>query len=444
VRAPLLVVGSLVMAVLTDPRLSLLLLAISPLLVLTLVVVSRRGHVFFLAVQDRLDRVNTVLQENLAGVRVVKAFTREAHENRRFGRANEAYMDATVRAAVLVATVMPVMMLLVNLGVVGVIWFGGWQVQAGETHLGQLLAFINYLLQMLSALMMVGMLVMRVAQADASAERILQVLHAAPEVRDRPDAAPRELTRGRVEFDQVHFSYDGEEAEPVLRGVSFVAEPGQTVAIVGATGSGKSTLVQLIPRFFDVTAGRVLVDGHDVRDVRQEDLRRDVAIVLQEAILFSGPVRDNLRYGRPDATDAEVAEAAGLAQAADFIAALPDGYDALLGQRGVNFSGGQKQRLAIARALLCRPAVLILDDCTSALDAATEARLTQALGASPHPCTRLIVAQRVGSVRNADRILVLEDGVVAASGTHEELLRVSPTYRDIVRSQLGETEGDDG
>ncbi|MBU0610586.1 MAG: ABC transporter ATP-binding protein/permease, partial [Armatimonadetes bacterium] len=296
----------------------------------------------------------------------------------------------------------------------------------------------------LSALMMVGMLVMRVAQADASAERILQVLHAEPEVRDRPDAAPQKLTRGRVEFDQVHFSYDGEEAEPVLRGVSFVAEPGQTIAIVGATGSGKSTLVQLIPRFFDATAGRVLVDGHDVRDVRQEDLRRDVAIVLQEAILFSGPVRDNLRYGRPDATDEEVEEAAGLAQASDFIAALPDGYDALLGQRGVNFSGGQKQRLAIARALLCRPAVLILDDCTSALDAATEARLTQALGASPHPCTRLIVAQRVGSVRNADRILVLEDGVVAASGTHDELLRVSPTYRDIVRSQLGETEGDDG
>ncbi|MBU0606335.1 MAG: ATP-binding cassette domain-containing protein, partial [Armatimonadetes bacterium] len=306
VRAPLLVIGSLVMAVLTDPRLSLLLLAISPLLVLTLIVVSRRGHVFFLAVQDRLDRVNTVLQENLAGVRVVKAFTREAHENRRFGRSNEAYMDATVRAAILVATVMPIMMLLVNLGVVGVIWFGGWQVQTGETHLGQLLAFINYLLQMLSALMMVGMLVMRVAQADASAERILQVLHAGPEVQDRPDAAPRELTRGRVEFDQVHFSYDGEEAEPVLRGVSFVAEPGQTVAIVGATGSGKSTLVQLIPRFFDVTGGRVLVDGHDVRDVRQDDLRRDVAIVLQEAILFSGPVRDNLRYGRPDATDEEV------------------------------------------------------------------------------------------------------------------------------------------
>ena len=444
VRAPLLVVGSLVMAVLTDPKLSLLLLAISPLLVLTLMLVSRRGHAFFLAVQDRLERVNTVLQENLAGVRVIKAFVREAHESRRFAQRNDDFMDATVRASILVATVMPVMMLLINLGVVGVIWFGGWQVQAGHAHIGQLLAFINYLLQMLSSLMMVGMLVMRVAQADASAERILEVLHSEPEVRDRPQAAPHELTRGKVAFDQVHFSYDGDEAEPVLRGVSFVAEPGQTVALVGATGSGKSSLVQLIPRFFDVSEGRVCVDDVDVREVRQTDLRRDVTIVLQEAILFSGAVRDNIRYGRPEATDAEVEEAARLAQAHDFIMALPDGYGTPLGQRGVNLSGGQKQRLAIARALLCEPAVLILDDCTSALDAATEAALMRALDEAQHPSTRLIVAQRIGSVLNADQILVLEDGVISAAGTHQELLQASQTYRDIVRSQLGEMEGADG
>jgi len=335
------------------------------------------------------------------------------------------------------------MMLLINLGTVGVIWFGGWQVHAGRTHVGQLLAFINYLLQMLSSLMMVGMLVMRVAQADASAERIADVLHTTPEVQDRPDATPGPTLRGRVEFDQVQFGYDGEEAEPVLRGVSFVAEPGQTVAVVGATGSGKSTLVQLVPRFFDVTAGRVLVDGVDVRELRQEDLRREVAMVLQEAILFSGTIRDNLRYGRPEATDAEVEAAARAAQAHGFIIALPEGYDTVLGQRGVNLSGGQKQRLALARALVCRPAVLILDDCTSALDAATEALVLAALAKTEHTCTRLIVAQRLGSICNADRILVLEEGVIAAQGTHAELLASSPVYRDIIRSQVGETEASD-
>lgn len=440
VRAPLLVIGSLIMAVITDPQLSLLLLALSPLLILTLTVVSRRGHDLFLALQDRLDRVNTVLQENLAGVRVVKAFVREAHENRRFATRNEDYMDASVRAATLVASVMPIMMLLINLGVVGVIWYGGWQVDAGRTHVGQLLAFINYLLQMLSSLMMVGMLVMRVAQAEASAERLLEVLHAEAEVQDLPLAAPQPLGRGRVEFDQVHFSYDGEEAEPVLRGVSFAAEPGQTVALVGATGSGKSTLVQLLPRFYDATAGRVLLDGHDVRELRQADLRRQVAIVLQETILFSGTIRDNLRYGRPEATEAEVEHAARQAQAHDFISALPEGYDTVLGQRGVNLSGGQKQRLAIARALVCNPAVLVLDDCASALDAATETLVMQALREAADHCTCLIVAQRLGSVLQADRILVLEDGLIAASGTHRELLATSATYRDIVRSQLGETE----
>lgn len=440
VRAPLLVVGSLIMAVLTSPRLSLLIVAIAPVVVFTLLFISRRGHAFFLAVQDRLDRVNVVLQENLAGVRVVKAFVREAHERGRFARRNEDLMQAGIRASTLVASVMPIMMLLINLGVVGVIWFGGWQVHAGEARVGQLLAFISYLLQMLSSLMMVGMLVMRVAQADASAERILEVLNAEPEVRDDPQAAPRAVEPGRVEFDNVWFSYDGDGAEPTLRGVSFTVEPGQTVAVVGATGSGKSTLVHLIPRFFDVDAGRVLVGGVDVREMRQEDLRRAVAVVLQETILFSGAIRDNIRYGRPEASDERVEEAARQAQAHEFISALPEGYDTLLGRRGVNLSGGQRQRLAIARALVCEPAVLIMDDCTSALDAATETRLTRALGGPSRAHTRIIVAQRVASVLAADQILVLDEGVITAAGTHRELLASSPVYRDIVRSQLGDPE----
>ena len=442
VRAPLTALGSLVMAILTNPPLSLLLVAISPLLILTLVVVSRRGHALFLALQERLDRVNTVMQENLAGVRVVKAFVREAHESQRFAGRNDEYMEASVRAATLMSVVMPIMMLLINLGVVGVIWFGGWQVQAGQTHVGRLLAFINYLLQMLSSLMIVGMLVMRVAQADASAERILGALHSEPEVQDLPQAEPRAAAGGKVEFDHVQFSYDGAEAEPVLRAVSFVAEPGQTIALVGATGSGKSTLAHLVPRFFDVTAGCVRVDDQDVRQWRQEDLRQAVAIVLQDTILFSGTIADNLRYGRPEATEAEVEQAARMAQAHDFISALPAGYDTALGQRGVNLSGGQKQRLAIARALLCRPAVLILDDCTSALDATTEFRVMQALSESAHACTRLVVAQRVGSIIAADQILVLDEGTIAAAGTHEQLLRTSPVYRDIVRSQLGALPGE--
>lgn len=442
VRAPLTVIGSLVMAILTDARLSLLILAISPLLMVTFAVTSRKGHQLFLIVQDRLDRLNVVIQENLAGVRVVKAFVRSARECARFGTANEDLMGATIKASTLMAGVMPVMMLLVNLGVVGVIWFGGWQVNRGETQVGQVLAFVNYLTQMLGSLMMVGMLVMRVAQADASAQRILEVLHTEPDVVDvsHPLAAP--ARQGRVEFDDVTFSYDGEDAEPVLRGVSFVAEPGETVAIVGATGAGKSTLVHLVPRLYDVTGGCVRVDGVDVREMAQEDLRGRIGLVMQDAVLFSGSIADNIRLGRPDAPLEDVEEAARIAQAHDFVSALPEGYQTNLGQRGVNLSGGQKQRLSIARALVCEPSVLILDDCTSAVDAETEARIMQHLNGSAHRCTRLVVAQRIGSILRADRILVLEDGVIAASGTHEELLAANPIYQDIVRSQLDGQEVD--
>lgn len=444
VRAPLLMVGGLVMAVLTDPPLSLLLVAISPFIVLTLVVASRRGHDLFLAVQARMDRLNAVIQENLSGVRLVKAFLRAPHECERFGAANDQLRAGATSAGSLVAGVPPVLMLFVNLGVVGVIWFGGLQVQAGRVHVGQLLAFINYLVQMLSSLMMVGMLAMRMAQAGASAERITAVLEAEPDVRDLPGAAPGEPSRGRVEFDGVELRYDGEDTAPCLRHVSFVAEPGQSVALLGATGAGKSSLVHLVPRFYDASAGRVLVDGADVRAMRQGDLRRGIGVVLQNTVLFSGTIRDNIRYGRPDATQGEVEEAARMAQAHEFVSAMPDGYDSLLGQKGVNLSGGQRQRLAIARALLCRPAVLILDDCTSAVDADTEARITRALASLPEPCTRLVVAQRISAVLSADKILVLEDGAIAAEGTHRELLASSPLYAEIVRSQLDEEAASDG
>jgi ATP-binding cassette subfamily B protein len=440
VRAPLLAIGGLVMAIITAPRLTWIMVCIAPAIIVLLVYVSRRGHDLFLALQARLDRFNTVLQESLAGVRVIKAFLRADHEVRRFAGTNDDLMASNVRASSLMAGVGPLMGLLLNLGAIAVLWFGGWQVARGEAHIGQLLAFTNYLMQMLFSLMMVGMLVIALARADASAQRIAQVLTAEPEVTDSPDAAPVTAPRGRVEFDSVTFGYDGEEAEPVLRGVSFVAEPGETVAILGATGSGKSSLVHLVPRLYDVKAGRVLLDGADVRSLSQEDLRHHIGMVLQDTTLFSGSIRDNIRYGRPDAGDDEVVRAAQLAQADPFISDLPEGYDTPLGQKGVNLSGGQKQRLAIARALLCRPSVLILDDCTSAVDADTEAQIMQALDQGADRCTRLVVAQRIGSVLSADRILVLEDGVIAAQGTHSELLETSPLYRDIVASQLDTQE----
>lgn len=440
VRSPLLAIGSIVMAVLTAPGLSWLLLVIAPLLLFLLALVNRKVHPLFIHVQERLDRVNTLVQENLAGVRVVKAFVRGEYESTRFAGANQQLCDSNIRASSLVTSIMPGMMLLLNFGTIGALWFGGVSVQVGRLQVGQLLAFINYLMQMLMSLMMVGMFLIRVTRADASAERILEVLNSEPEVQDTPHAAPVAAVRGHVAFDRVGFSYDGADGPLALREISFTVEPGQTLAILGATGSGKSTLVQLIPRLYDVTTGSVRVDGRNVRDFTQDALRRHIAMVLQTTVLFSGTIRENLRYARPQATDAEIEAAARIAHAHDFICGFPDGYDTVLGQGGVNLSGGQKQRLSIARALVARPAILILDDCTSAVDMATEAAIISALQAWEHRCTRIVVAQRIGAVINADQILVLDDGNLVASGTHETLLRDCAVYREIVRSQFSEQE----
>lgn len=452
VRAPLMLVGSLLMAILTSPRLALLLLILTPLVLVALIWVISKATPLFGQVQRKLDDLNTVMQENLAGVRVVKAFVRDQHEIKRFRATNEGLVEQTVRAARTVAVAMPFMMLAVNLGAVGAIWFGGLQVTYGTMQMGQIIAFVNYLMRTLMSLMMVSMLVMMTARAQASAERIQEVLDNAPRIESRPDAVAAFVPRGRVTFENVTFSYDGNGSAPVLRDINFVAEPGQTVAILGATGSGKSSLIHLIPRFYDVTRGRVTIDGLDVRDIEKEVLRRNVGIALQETILFSGTIRDNIRYGRPDATDEEVIAAARAAQAHEFISEFPDGYDTVLGQRGVNLSGGQKQRVAIARALLIQPAVLILDDSTSSVDVETEARIQMAwsdgrmvksLGFGPpdqrpldHP-TIFVIAQRISTVLNADKILVLDNGQIAAEGTHRELLASSPIYREIYESQLG-------
>ena len=448
VRAPLMLVGALIMAIITSPRLALMLLVLGPLSLGLVILVLKYAHPMFAEVQRRLDKLNTVIQENLAGVRVVKAFVRGDYEQQRFGDANDNLISRTIRAMRLVAVVMPFMMLAVNFGVVGAIWFGGIQVTVGNMKIGQVMAFVNYLLQTLFSLMMVSMLLIQVSRASASAERIMEVLDGEPDIKNKPDAISVFRPKGRVAFENVTFSYasyttDGNFKTPrrirrVLRNISFVAQPGQTIALLGATGSGKSSLIQLIPRFYDVTDGRVTIDDVDVRNISTEALRSNIGIALQESILFSGNIRDNIRYGRPDATDEEVVEAAKTAQAHDFISEFPEGYDTQLGQRGVNLSGGQKQRIAIARALITNPTVLILDDSTSSVDVETESKIQDALLTLMTERTSFVIAQRISTVLNADKILVLEDGAIVAEGTHRDLLTSNLIYREIYESQLGD------
>ena len=438
VRAPLMLVGSIALLVINSPGVALMLAALFPVIVVILALFVWKGKPLFGQVQKRLDRLNTVLQENLAGVRVVKAFVRAARESSRFSEANRALAAQSTKVLRVMAVLSPAMALALNITLVGVVWLGGYQVTTAEMSAGQLVAAANYLLTAMFPIILLTGIMGPLASAEASSGRIMEVLGAEPEVQDRPGAVAPAEVKGRVAFENVSFSYDGSESEPVLRDVSVVAEPGERVAILGATGSGKSTLVHLVPRFYDVTAGRVTLDGVDVRDIPLATLRAQIGVALQEAVLFSGTVRDNIRYGRPDASEEEVMAAARAAQIHDFIASLPDGYDTAVGQRGVNFSGGQKQRLAIARALLVQPRVLILDDSTSAVDVETESRLEEAMEVALAGSTSLVVAQRISTVLTADKIVVLERGRVAALGTHRELMAGSPIYREIYDSQLGD------
>ena len=433
VRAPLLLVGSVVMAVLTAPKLSLLFIVLIPLILAILVIVFRRSFPMFSRVQGQLDRLNVLMQENLAGVRVVRAFARAPYEIARFAGVNEDLMRANLSAVRFSALVMPLMMLVMNGATVSVLWFGGRQVNAGDLEVGQLVAFSNYLMQSLFSLMMFSMLVVRISRAEASAERIDEVLSTEPTIVDAPAARAAMTGPGKVEYQHVSFRYPGAEVD-AIHDISFTIEPGTRLAIIGSTGSGKSTLVQMLPRFYEATEGRILIDGVDVREIAQETLHTRVGVALQEAVLFSGTIRDNIRYGKPDASEFEVVRAATTAQAAEFIGKLPDGYESLVGQRGVNLSGGQKQRLSIARAVLPQPTVLVLDDSTSAVDTATEARILAALDGLNQ--TRIVVAQRITTVMGADWILVLDGGRVVGQGTHDDLLASSEMYREIYASQM--------
>jgi len=442
-RAPLMFVGALIILIITSPTLSLTLAVLLPLIIFAIVWYSGKTAPMFKGVQTRLDRINNILSENISGVRVVKAFVREQWEISRFGKANAAYTEANIEVNALVALLFPTLLGLINLGTAAIIYFGGFISinSPGVLTTGELVAFINYLMITVFPIIMLGMVLPQIYAANASAERIFEITETAVTILDKPNAIElqRETVRGRVVFENVAFDYDGEvEQDAVLVGIDFVAEPGETVAILGATGSGKTSLISLIPRLYDVVEGRVTIDGHDVRDISQDSLRRNIGFALQTAVLFSGTVADNIRFGRPNATDDEVVMAATAAQANEFIMAKPDGYEAHVEQRGRNFSGGQKQRLAIARALAVQPKILILDDSTSAVDIETESKIQDALADLMADTTIIVVAQRISTVLAADKIIVLDHGKIAAMGNHRQLIESSPIYQEIYESQLGE------
>ena len=416
-------------------RLALVSLTIIPCVFLVFFRFVRSVQPLFRLVQQRLGALNTVLQENIAGARVVKAFAREEHEIARFGAANELLLKQNIDVMRATSTTFPVIFFFGNVGTFLVMWYGGNEVIGGTLSLGELVAFNSYLGFLMFPIFILGMIAATMTRAAASAQRVFEVLDAVSEVQDRPGATPLPAIQGRVAFEDVSFRYAGAEHD-ALSQVSFAAEPGQTVAVVGTTGSGKSTIINLIPRFYDVRSGRVTIDGHDVRDVTLESLRSQIGIVLQETVLFSGTIRENIAYGAPEATQEQLERVAKIAQAHGFILEQPQGYDTRIGEGGVGLSGGQMQRIAIARALLLNPKVLILDDSTSSVDAETEYQIQRAMDKLMVGRTSFIVAQRISTVRNAGLILLLDGAHIVASGTHEELLESSDLYGEIVSSQL--------
>ncbi|MGW1340487.1 ABC transporter ATP-binding protein [Kribbella sp. NPDC002412] len=439
VAAPITMVGGVVMAVREDVGLSWLVAVAVPLLAVSVGFIASRMVPQFRRMQKNVDGVNRVLREQITGIRVVRAFVREPHEVERFGEANENLTDTAIKAGRLMALVFPVVMLILNLSSIAVLWFGASRVENGSMEVGALTAFLSYLIQILFSVMMATFVMIMVPRASVCADRIGEVLDTETSV--RPPVTPiRTFTgRGQLVFENASFQYPG-AAEPVLRDISFVASPGQTTAVIGSTGAGKTTLLSLVPRLFDATAGRVLVDGIDVRDIEPEALWERIGLVPQRPYLFSGTVASNLRYGNPDATDEELWAALEIAQGKDFVEAMPEGLDAPIAQGGTNVSGGQRQRLAIARALVRKPEIYLFDDSFSALDLATDARLRAALRPITADACVVIVAQRVSTIVDADQIVVIEDGAIVGKGTHDELLESCPTYVEIVESQRSAEE----
>jgi ATP-binding cassette subfamily B protein len=438
VSAPIMLVGGLIMALSKDAKLSLVILVTMPVLIGTILLILKKGVPLFQTVQKRLDRLNLVLRENLTGIRVVRAFNREDEEKIRLKQANRELTDVSIKVNKIMAFLMPVMMLVMNLTVVGIIWFGGIRIDNGGMQIGDLMAFIQYVMQIMFALVMASMMFVMVPRAAVSAKRINEVLDMKPSFQDE-GTEKANLEKGTLEFEHVSFSYPGAE-KPALSDISFTARAGEITAIIGGTGSGKSTLVNLIPRFYEISSGIIRVNGVDIRKVSQDEVRSKLGFVPQKSILFTGTIADNILFGKQDASHNEIEHAARIAQAEDFITRMDDGYDSEIEQGGSNLSGGQKQRLSIARALIRKPDVYIFDDSFSALDFKTDAKLRAALKDETKNATVLLVAQRVSTVVDADRIIVLDEGNIVGMGTHQELLNSNDVYREIALSQLSEEE----
>jgi ATP-binding cassette subfamily B multidrug efflux pump len=442
IRAPLLGIGSIIMILRISPSLASILLVATPLTIVAALFVIKKGFPLFRKVQSKIDKVNNVMRENLAGVRLIKAFVRKDFEEERFREANEDLQNTAIKAGRIMAIGMPILMLITNLAVVAVLWFGGVKVQSGTLEIGSLIAFINYLARIMMSLIMVAFSFMAISRGKVSADRVKEVLMEEPDlmdpVRDLEDTLKEEpqVEHGQVVFENVTFKYRS-GGEPVLKDISLTAQPGETVAILGETGSGKTSLVSLIPRLYDPQEGRIIIDGVDVRHYTLYNLRKEIGMVLQTSLLFSGSILDNLRWGDPHGDLEKAIEVTSITQAHGFITETPNGYQTDLSQGGVNLSGGQKQRLNIARALMKNPKILILDDATSAVDMATELKIQQALRSRKYRSTTFIIAQRISSVMDADKIIVLQKGRIVGMGTHEELLESNALYQDIYQSQMG-------
>ncbi|AWZ47942.1 multidrug ABC transporter ATP-binding protein [Clostridiaceae bacterium 14S0207] len=439
VTAPIMCIGGIIMAVSKNAKLSLILIVIIPLLMSILGLIGKKSIPLFKSMQVKLDKLNLIVRENLTGIRVIRAFNRINTEKTRFDESNSDLTNTAIKVNKLMALLMPIMMLILNLSAIAILWFGGIQIDNLSMNIGDLMAFIQYIMQILSSFLMFSMMFILLPRASASSERINEVLDLQISIKNIDASKACENIKGYVEFKNVSFSYPGAES-PALSNISFTSKPGEITAIIGGTGSGKSTLASLIPRFYDITEGELLIDNVDIRKMHQNILRNKIGFVPQKAVLFSGSIKDNLRYGKEDATEEELKHAASIAQATEFISNMKDGFESYISQGGTNVSGGQKQRLAIARALVRQPEIYVFDDSFSALDFKTDAKLRAALKDETKNSTVIIIAQRVSSIIDADRIIVLDEGKIVGMGTHKELLKSCDIYNEIVSSQLSKEE----
>ncbi|AIY82604.1 MAG: ABC transporter ATP-binding protein [Clostridium baratii] len=439
VTAPLTCIGGIIMAISVDKDLSLILLVSMPLVLIAIGLIGKKGMPRFKAMQVKLDKINKILRENLTGIRVIRAFNKQKFEVKRFEEANTDFTENAIKVNKIIALLMPILMLILNVTSVAILWFGAKRIDVNAMEVGNLMAFLQYVMQIMFSLIMVSMLFIMIPRASASADRINEVLAIDPKIVDKEPTNDKTIKKGYVKFDNVSFFYPGAES-PAVSNISFETKPGETTAIIGGTGSGKSTILNLLERFYDASEGKILVDDIDIKDMSQQSLREKIGFVPQKAVLFSGTIAENLRYGKEDATAEDLVHASKIAQAYDFISEKENNFDSIVEQGGKNFSGGQKQRLAIARALIRKPEIYVFDDSFSALDFKTDSKLRAALKNETKESAVIIVAQRVSTIMDADRILVLDDGNVVGMGTHKELLNNCAIYKEIASSQLSEEE----